>query len=338
MDKISIIVPIYNGEEYLSRCLDSLINQTYQNIEILCLNDGSQDNSLNILKKYQSKDSRIIIIDKKNSGVSDTRNQGIDKSTGKYLCFCDCDDFYEANYIETMYSKIKETNADIIKCNYRVIDTDGKLISKGDLDKVANRKYDKRGIKDNIIPLCLDGTIPCFCYLIMINKKHLKARFPLDIAMMEDVVFYLRLLLDTTSMYVIDDELYTIMYNPEGATNNTKNYERNILNIVKVNAYLEKELLKKDKSLTYLKEKINISNLTSISDFIFRHYLFSNEDTIKLCKNIKSDELNNIIDNSNLKEMNIQRRIIIKLLRKNKYKQLHLVFILRKIIYKLRRR
>ena len=95
MDKISIIVPIYNCEKYLKRCLESIINQTYNNLEIILLNDGSSDNSLKIIKEYKKKDNRIIVIDKKNTGVSDTRNIGIQKASGKYICFCDSDDVLE---------------------------------------------------------------------------------------------------------------------------------------------------------------------------------------------------------------------------------------------------
>ena len=80
---ISVIVPIYNAEKYLEKCLDSIINQTYKNIEILLINDGSKDNSLKICKEYEKKDSRIIVIDKQNKGVSNTRNVGIKKSMGE---------------------------------------------------------------------------------------------------------------------------------------------------------------------------------------------------------------------------------------------------------------
>ena len=79
MDKISIIVPVYNAQKYLKKCIDSIINQTYKNIEILLINDGSKDNSLKICKEYEKKDSRIIVIDKQNKGVSNTRNVGINK-------------------------------------------------------------------------------------------------------------------------------------------------------------------------------------------------------------------------------------------------------------------
>ncbi len=337
MDKVSIIVPIYNGEKYLERCLDSLVKQTYKNIEILCLNDGSTDGSIKILKKYQKKDNRIIVIDKENSGVSDTRNIGIDKASGKYICFCDCDDLYEENYIELMYNSAKDHNVDIVKCNYKVIDTNNNLIDTGNINDLANRKYSNEMIKKEIIPKCLDGSIPCFCYLIIIKKSALKALFPLDIAMMEDVVFYLRLLIKTKNMYIIDDALYTIMYNPEGATNNTKNYERNILNTITVNKYIKDELNKNNILTDELSMCLNVSTLNSISDFIFKYYLAGKKDTIKLCKNIRNDDYIKIVDTTNLELINIQRKLIIKYIKEKKYNLLKIYMSLRKIIYKLRR-
>ena len=90
---VSIILPIYNAEKYLERCLESIITQTYANIEIILINDGSTDNSINIIKEYAIKDSRIIIIDKENEGVSVARNIGILKARGKYICFVDADDY-----------------------------------------------------------------------------------------------------------------------------------------------------------------------------------------------------------------------------------------------------
>ncbi len=92
MPKVSIIVPVYNVEKYLSTCLDSLINQTLKDIEIICINDGSTDNSLNILNEYAQKDTRIIVINKENSGPGSCRNLGIEKATGEYIQFVDSDD------------------------------------------------------------------------------------------------------------------------------------------------------------------------------------------------------------------------------------------------------
>ena len=90
---VSIIVPVYNSERYLSTLLDSLLNQTYRNLEVICINDGSKDTSLQILKDYSSQDARVVVVDKENSGAATTRNVGLDRATGEFLCFVDSDDY-----------------------------------------------------------------------------------------------------------------------------------------------------------------------------------------------------------------------------------------------------
>ena len=122
MLKVSIIVPIYNMEQYLNRCLESIINQTYENIEIILINDGSKDNSLEICKNYAKKDNRIMIIDQKNSGVSSARNSGLDKATGEYLAFVDPDDWIDKDGIEKMVDFALKHKCDIAFFDYKIND------------------------------------------------------------------------------------------------------------------------------------------------------------------------------------------------------------------------
>lgn len=115
---ISIIVPVYNAQSYLSNCIDSLIGQSYKNLEIIFVNDGSTDNSLNVLKKYKEKDSRILIIDKKNAGVSAARNDGMKVSSGQYVMFVDSDDWIDTVTCEKAISTLLEKKADIVMWSY----------------------------------------------------------------------------------------------------------------------------------------------------------------------------------------------------------------------------
>ncbi len=117
MEKVSVLVPIYNAEKYIQRCLDSIINQTYENIEIILIEDGSKDNSLKIIKEYKKKDKRIKIFPIENNGVADARNKAVENATGEFLTFVDSDDFIEKDYIETLYTNLKKYNADIAVCN-----------------------------------------------------------------------------------------------------------------------------------------------------------------------------------------------------------------------------
>ena len=116
--KITVIVPVYNVENYLNKCLDSLINQTYKNLEIIVINDGSTDNSGKICQEYAQKDNRIIYIEKENGGQSEARNMGLDRMTGSYVTFVDSDDWVELDYVEVLYNKLIEYQADIAVGNY----------------------------------------------------------------------------------------------------------------------------------------------------------------------------------------------------------------------------
>ena len=117
-EKITVIVPVYNVEHYLDKCLDSLVNQTYKNLEIIVINDGSTDNSGIICQEYAQKDNRIVYIEKENGGQSEARNMGLDRITGSYVTFVDSDDWVELNYVENLYKKITEYQADIAVGNY----------------------------------------------------------------------------------------------------------------------------------------------------------------------------------------------------------------------------
>ena len=113
--KISVILPVYNVEKYLGECLDSIINQTLKDIEVICVNDGSTDNSLSILKEYASKDTRIKIIDKENEGQGYARKVGLENAIGKYILFCDSDDYYaDLTAFEELYNYIEKVNVDVV--------------------------------------------------------------------------------------------------------------------------------------------------------------------------------------------------------------------------------
>ena len=116
MPKISVIIPIYNTQNYLEKCLDSVINQTFKDIEIICVNDCSKDNSLEILKKYSKKDKRIKIIDfKENKGPASARNEALNIAKGEYISFIDSDDWINLDFYEKLYFSSQNSFIDIIK-------------------------------------------------------------------------------------------------------------------------------------------------------------------------------------------------------------------------------
>ena len=131
-DLVSIIVPVYNVEKYLEKCLDSLINQTYRNLQIILVDDGSRDSSGTICDRYAAQDNRIQVIHKKQSGVSAARNTGLEAVKGSYICFADSDDWIDEKMIETMYENMVEEKAQISLIGYDMVWEDGRCQKKSD--------------------------------------------------------------------------------------------------------------------------------------------------------------------------------------------------------------
>lgn len=148
--KVSIIVPVYNVENYLTTCLDSLINQTLKDIEIICINDGSSDSSLSILQDYAKYDSRISIINKQNEGQAVARNLGIQKATGEYLGFVDSDDWIDLDYFEKMYNAAMENDCDIACAGFKRCRKRRKSIKKSYNAKIIITTVNDKVKMDNI--------------------------------------------------------------------------------------------------------------------------------------------------------------------------------------------
>lgn len=148
--KVSIIIPIYNVEKYLKKCLDSVVRQTYTNLEIILVNDGSTDDSKKIAEKYMKDDERIILINKKNGGLSDARNYGIEKASGEYITFIDSDDEITEDYVEYLMSLIKKYNTKISIASYRLV-CEEKSIDYGkgyEEEKITEKECLKRMLLD----------------------------------------------------------------------------------------------------------------------------------------------------------------------------------------------
>lgn len=124
-NKISVIVPVYNTEDYLEKCIRSIMNQTYKNLEIITINDGSTDNSLSILENLKKEDDRIIIINQENMGVSKARNKGLDYATGEFIGFVDSDDFLEEDMYDIMIKHLIEENADLCRIKAFIYNREG---------------------------------------------------------------------------------------------------------------------------------------------------------------------------------------------------------------------
>ena len=148
---VSIVVPVYNAAPYLRKCLDSVVNQTLRNVEIIFIDDGSTDGSSEICKKYASKDSRIIYYKKENEGLAAARQDGIERASGEYVGFVDSDDWLELNMYERMYEAATKENADVVFCNCYFNDSE--------TDKIYLQPgvYDREKIETEILPRTLAG-------------------------------------------------------------------------------------------------------------------------------------------------------------------------------------
>lgn len=146
-DLISIILPVFNTKNYLEECIESILNQVYKNIELIIVDDGSSDGSIDICKTYEKKDSRIRFIQQENGGLSSARNTGLDICNGDYICFIDADDYVKSDYIEKLYKSIKENNTNISVCGYADLCVDNTLDS-ADISSYQELLTGKKFLKD----------------------------------------------------------------------------------------------------------------------------------------------------------------------------------------------
>ena len=211
---ISIIIPIYNVEKYLEKCLDSILNQTYKNLEIILIDDGSTDNSPNICNSYCEKDKRIKIIHKNNEGVSSARNKGIELSKGKYIVFIDSDDYVSNEHIEVLYDCIISNNVDLVISNLIDISEDGIILNNEEKESfLMNKDQCLKELlsEDNFYHLCCGN----------IYRKDLleKIRFNCKYRIAEDLDFLYRYIKQISSAYFLSKNTYYYLKREGSATN-----------------------------------------------------------------------------------------------------------------------
>lgn len=276
MPLISIIIPVYNASKFLSNTLNFLELQSYKNFEIIIINDGSTDNSYEILKEFQTKNSNTVIYNQNNKGVSAARNKGIELSKGKFITFLDSDDYFSPYFLEKMLLRQKETNADLIYCGYNRVNSSGK--------KQLMPCHFKEG---NILIDYLDKNGYFHFSGMLINKKILidnSINFEIKCDIAEDLLFTVKLL-SNFQCFCIKEHLFnyvqrtnSVMSSPwtQNKWLSDINVRRNIL------SYLIKSYNKGDKE--------KVLKLASISIFLREiSYL------IDCLKNFKYKKIKNYI-------------------------------------------
>jgi len=218
MEKVSIIVPVYNAQKYLDKCIKSIINQTYRNCEIILINDGSTDNSLNICMEYEKKHSNIMIINQENGGPSIARNNGIKNASGKYLVFVDSDDEIQNNMIEKMVANLEKNQVDLVVAGVKKI-----FYKNSQIAQIKEIKYQKTLLND--FDEIVNYFWPIFdkngfnalwnkIYKLDIIKKN-NIRLDNSLNMGEDYLFNLNYIVNAKKVLISDEILYNykIEYN-----------------------------------------------------------------------------------------------------------------------------
>lgn len=202
---ITIVVPIYNVAKYLNKCVDSLLNQTYDNLEIILVNDGSSDNCGNICDFYKKRDFRITVIHKTNGGLSDARNAGIEIAKGTYIAFVDSDDYVKADYIEKLFRGIEEHCAEVAVCSFELISETGKVIG---IEEVAKEKIcisGRRLLQKVLTPY--GGRYVIACNKLYKADIFKRLRFK-EGKLYEDEYINFRLFWDCKKVALVPDRLY----------------------------------------------------------------------------------------------------------------------------------
>lgn len=287
MSLISVIIPVYNVEKYLRECLDSVINQTFNDIEIICVNDGSTDASREILEEYKQKDNRIIIIDKVNGGLSSARNAGMAAASGEFIAFIDSDDIVDITMLEKLYKNITSLNTDIAFCAVELYDE-----SKADVaprEKYFSLEYFDKSF--DYRAFSYKDTLPFICDVCVTawNKlyrhsflKKCNAYFPHGY-IFEDGPFFFSIFFKTKKVSLIRDFLYTYRINRKGSI--IAKAGRQVIDIIGVvNLMLNsiKEIPEFDDiKYDFYKRKA--------ADIIYRYDLLDNKFKFKFSEKVKNE-------------------------------------------------
>ena len=205
---ISIIVPIYKVEKYLDKCIESIVNQTYKNLEIILVDDGSPDNCPQMCDTWAKKDSRIKVVHKPNGGLSDARNAGMKTATGEYVAFVDSDDWIDANMMETLYDELVSSDSDVVACGIRMVWDDGspdKILTKMCGRKVFSSK--EEAMHNMIQGFCILQTVWNKLYK---REKIVNIEFPFG-QINEDEFWTWKAIANSDKVVFIDTPLYNYL-------------------------------------------------------------------------------------------------------------------------------
>ena len=309
---ISVIVPIYKVEKYLDRCIKSIINQTYKNLEIILVDDGSPDNCPKMCDNWAKRDKRIKVIHKENGGVSSARNVGLDNSTGEYIGFVDSDDYIDNTMYEKMLKLLKKENADMCFCDITVLELNGEINNCHFNTKPIQNKKE---FLENIYKInCLNFAI----WNKLIRKDLIdKIKFSEDIYIKEDVLFLFECINNLNKVSYIKENLYFYDMRETSALHKV-NYQKEITSLNAISKMIE--ILKSNQINNYLEEQCN---------YICRFYKYKSrlgEEKIKVDLSKYEQQVKEYL-NDNLLNKNIGLKNRIKVLMATRFNKLYCLLI-----------
>lgn len=324
-DLITVVVPIYKVEKYLEKCIDSIIKQTYENLEIILVDDGSPDKCPQICDEYAKNDSRIRVIHKENGGVSSARNIGMENARGKWIAFIDADDWIEEKYFEKMLDRVKTNDADIVLCGYNRVmpNCNIKINSNGGDEKVNAKEY--------LIKVLNPQTGYGFVHMKIIKKQVIgDTRFDTDLKVGEDALFNIEISKKINTAILVKEALYNYRNNSESVV---KKFDKN---------YVDKYLKSMVKNRKYIFENYNDEEIKqNYYNFVAFHVMLiavnycyhpENKEKNKLSvlkKVCKQKEYKEGIEKSNYNNLSMTRKITLYTLK-------HKLFVLTALICKIR--
>lgn len=338
MKKVSIIVPLYNSEKTIEKCINSITKQTYKNIEIIIVNDGSTDDSQKIIEQLEKKDIRIKTLNQQNSGVSVARNNGITNSTGDYIMFIDSDDWIDDNCVEKLVKTINEKKVDAVRYNYIKENRDSSV--KQNMYDLSSKKFEgKQVTSEKVIShfLYTKEAIPNYVMLLLIKTEIIKSKIEFDknLFMMEDVYFYQKFLHNIKSIYFLDEALYHYNNCNISVTRDPKKAIKNIYGIFecskKIKEYLDA------KNTEYSKTKINSCHVNLTITYLNKAIKISNYKSAKkiIIEITENTYFKKMISNLEMNDITKYRKKIIKSINNKEYLKIYIMLKIRKIFKRI---
>lgn len=319
MVKVSVVVPVYNKEKVLKKNIQTILNQTLSDIEIILINDGSTDNSGQICDELKYTDNRVRVIHQNNKGVSAARNKGISISTGRYIGFVDPDDWIEENMYENMYKKIKKTQAEVCLCNYSVdwkektqnvlLSTSSNILNKEQIFKILILNM----IAPETVNSSEQGVMGSVCRLLIDRKTigNSGISFKEGLPLMEDLLFSIKLLSTVDNVYIDEGVYYHYVQDNNSVTNNHRD------GLYELHSTINNELVNYLKGNEFYKKSIHRINnrYVNSAQTVIRNEVQNKETIFRKLNNIsrvcKNENLQKSLNTIVIKKFTLRKKIVL---------------------------